>query len=185
MDPTINQKFNEEMMQLLNKDETEDEVCLIDGMPLTEQFVELKCAHKFNYLSIFNEIFAQKKYNNLETQKLHQYQIKCPYCRNIHNGVLSYQPTLSAEKIRGVNWPPSRVLKSNKCEGVFKSGKRKGEKCSKSCINKYCTMHSKISSISYCISLLKSGKRKGEKCGCKCKKNSEKCGRHIPKNSIK
>jgi hypothetical protein len=75
MDPTINQKFNEEMMQLINKEETDDELCLIDGTPLTEQFVELKCSHKFNYLSIFNEIFSQKKYNNLETQKLHQYQI--------------------------------------------------------------------------------------------------------------
>ena len=36
-----------------------------------------------------------------------------------------------------------------------------------------------------CGVLLKTGKRKGEKCGCKCKKDSEKCGRHFSKKSIK
>jgi hypothetical protein len=36
-----------------------------------------------------------------------------------------------------------------------------------------------------CGVLLKSGKRKGEKCGCKCKKDSGKCGRHFSKKSIK
>lgn len=174
-------------MELINKEDCGEEVCLIDGTPIKEPFIELKCSHKFNYLSILNEISVQKKYNNLETQKLHPFQIKCPYCRTIHNGILPYYQTLFAEKIKGINWPPSKVFKPNKCEGVLKSGKRKGEKCSKSCINKYCTIHSKMNLVSYnvCNSLLKSGGRKGEQCGCKCKKNLEKCGRHISKNSIK
>ena len=147
----INQKFNAELMALIGKEEKkEEEVCLIDGTQLKDQFIELKCSHKFNYISILNEIKMQRKYNNLETQKLNPYQIKCPYCRIIHNGILPYYETLFNAKIRGVNWPPSKVLKSKKCQCV-----------------------------------LKSGKRKGEKCGCKCKKDSGKCGRHFSKKSIK
>jgi len=186
MDLTINQKFNQELMTLINKQEEFDNVCLIDGTPLHEDCIELKCSHKFNYISILNEIKIQKKYNHLETQKLHSYQIKCPYCRIIHNGILPYYEKLFIEKIRGVNWPPSKVLKSKKCVSILKSGKRKGEQCSKMCIRKHCPRHAKMKpSLPICNILLKSGKRKGEVCGCKCKKENDKCGRHISKKSIK
>ena len=73
MNTTINQKFNEELMALIGKEEKEEEVCLIDGTQLKDQFIELKCSHKFNYISILNEIKVQRKYNNLETQKLNPY----------------------------------------------------------------------------------------------------------------
>jgi len=187
MNTTINQKFNEELLALIGeKEKKEEELCLIDGTQLKDQFVKLKCSHKFNYISILNEIKMQKKYNNLETQKLNPYQIKCPYCRTIHNGILPYYEILFNKKIRGVNWPPSKVLKSNKCQSVLKSGKRKGEQCLKPCINKHCGRHDKIKlAAPGCGVLLKTGKRKGEKCGCKCKKDSEKCGRHFSKKSIK
>ena len=182
MNTIINQNFNGELMALIGKEEKKEEVCLIDGTQLKDQFIELKCSHKFNYISILNEIKIQRKYNNLETQKLNPYQIKCPYCRIIHNGILPYYQTLFNAKIRGVNWPPSKVLKTKNCQSILKSGKRKGEKCSKLCINEYCPRHTKIKlapSPLVCKVLLKSGKRKGEKCGCKCKKDSEKCGRHF------
>ena len=184
MNVIVNQKFNEELMALIDEEEEkeEEEICLIDGTQLKDQFIELKCSHKFNYLSILNEVKIQRKYNNLETQKLNPYQIKCPYCRIIHNGILPYYKTIFNTKIHGVNWPPSKVLKSKKCQSILKSGKRKGETCSKPCINKYCGGHEKIKSLSPCCNvILKSGKRKGEKCGCKCKKDSEKCGRHFSK----
>jgi len=188
MNVTINQKFNEELIALIGKEEEEDNVCLIDGTLLQGHFVELKCFHKFNYLSILNEIRIQRKHNCLEIQKLNPYQVKCPYCRSIHNGILPYYQTLFNVKLRGVNWPPSKVLKTKKCQSVLKSGKRKGEKCSKLCLNKHCPRHAKMKLVPtplVCKVLLKSGKRKGEQCGCKCKKDSEKCGRHISKNSIK
>jgi hypothetical protein len=186
MNTIINQKFNEELMALIGKEEKEEEVCLIDGTHLKDQFIELKCSHKFNYISILNEIKMQRKYNNLETQKINPYQIKCPYCRMIHNGILPYYETLFHERLRGVNWPPSKVLKSKKCQSILKSGKRKGELCSKSCINKHCGRHQKIKLVHPgCSVILKSGKRKGKICGCKCKKDSEKCGRHFSKKSIK
>jgi hypothetical protein len=189
MNIVINQKFNEELMELIGKSEDNENVCLIDGTKLNSQSIELKCSHKFNYISLLNEIRIQRQHNHLETQKINQYQIKCPYCRSIHNGILPYYQILYGKKIRGVNWPPSKVLKTKKCQSILKSGKRKGEQCSKLCNGKYCSMHTKFhqkcTTISTCNIILKSGKRKGEKCGCKCKKDSDKCGRHIPKKSIK
>ena len=39
MNTTINQKFNEELMALIGKEEKEEEVCLIDGTQLKDQFI--------------------------------------------------------------------------------------------------------------------------------------------------
>jgi len=187
----INQEFNDELMNLIDKDDSSgDESCLIDGQPLNDTHIELKCSHKFNYLSIMNEVKIQRKYNNLEVQKLSYYQIKCPYCRSIHNGILPYYKDIVEEKIRGINWPPSKVLKIKLCVAILKSGKRKGEQCNKSCMLKLCSMHlSKKNKLSIndgptCKTIIKSGKRKGQICSCKCKKDSEFCGRHISKKSI-
>ena len=50
-------------------------------------------SHLFNYSAIFKEIKNQKKNPTyLETQKLSTKQIKCPYCRNIQNGLLQSYP---------------------------------------------------------------------------------------------
>lgn len=190
MNEVINQDFNIQLMQLL-EDDDEDDVCLIDGMPLDNECIELVCKHKFNYLSLLQEIKVQRKYNNLEVQKLSGYQIKCPYCRTIHNGVLPYRDNLYQNKLRGINWPPSKVLKTKKCTAIIKSGKRKGEPCNKWCVGKLCPRHEKLAAkkstnaaLPFCKVILKSGKRKNEMCGCKCKKNEDKCGRHISKKKV-
>ena len=58
---------NIELMKLLEDEGDDDEdVCLIDGLPLDNTCMELSCKHKFNYLSLLQEIKVQKKYNNLE-----------------------------------------------------------------------------------------------------------------------
>jgi len=190
MNEVIDQDFNIQLMKLL-ENEDDDDVCLIDGMPLDPNCVELVCTHKFNYLSLLQEIKIQRKYNNLEVQKLSNYQIKCPYCRTIHNGVLPYRDNLYQNKLRGINWPPSKVLKTKKCTAIIKSGKRKGESCNKWCVGKLCARHEKLAtkksmSVAFpvCKVILKSGKRKGEMCSCKCKKNHEMCGRHISKKKV-
>ena len=197
MNQVINQDFNTQLMKLL-EDDDDDDVCLIDGMPLDNRCIELVCKHKFNYLSLLQEVKIQRKYNNLEVQKLKNYQIKCPYCRKVHNGVLPYIPDLFSTKLRGINWPPSKVLKTKKCTAIIKSGKRKGEPCGKWCVGPLCPRHTKlaekakanvnkkISKVPYksCIAILKSGKRKGEMCGCRCKKNENMCGRHISKKKV-
>tara|TARA_Y100000996_G_C22533991_1_gene647635 strand:- start:909 stop:1553 length:645 start_codon:yes stop_codon:yes gene_type:complete len=207
MNVLINQDFNIELMKLLEDDDEDDEnVCLIDGLPLDNTCIELTCKHKFNYLSLLQEIKVQKKYNNLEVQKLNSYQIKCPYCRRLHNGVLPYRENIYTAKLKGINWPPSKVLKTKYCTAIIKSGKRKGQPCNKLCVGLYCPRHQKLaekakekaktkasiqinkkiskSNFKTCIAIIKSGKRKGEICGCKCKNNQNMCGRHISKKKV-
>ena len=195
-----NKKFNDELLNLISEDYTDDKcdnddkcddnddnICLIDGQILKEYHIKLQCSHKFNYLSILDELKIQRNYNMLEVQKVGQYQIKCPYCRNIHNGILPYYKTIVEDKIRGVNWPPSKVLKTQKCKTILKSGKRKGEECGKLCIYDFCNTHKKNNvktSKKTCSAILKNGPRKGKSCQYKCKEKSNYCGRHIVKKSI-
>ena len=211
-----NQKFNDELMNLVSMDcdsDDDNDVCLIDGMELEDDYITLSCKHKFNYLSLLHEIISQKQKNYLETQYIGSYEIKCPYCRHVHQGVLPYKEHLYALRKTGINWPPSKVLKTNHCQAVLKSGKRKGECCEKLCLEDYCPMHFKaiqkqkekaekfakwavetltesqkentiVTNVIYCNAIIKSGKRKGQVCGYKCKPGKSQCGRHIIKKSI-
>ena len=72
---------------------TNVELCLLTNEPLDKTMIEMsRCKHKFNYIPLYNEICQQKlrinKDNNYETSILHEYQIKCPYCRTIHDRLL-------------------------------------------------------------------------------------------------
>ena len=67
-----------------------DNICLISNLPLTNGFITLPCNHSFNYYFIFNDVLKQKKSNYLDIIKLKYNQIKCPYCRVIHNNVLPF-----------------------------------------------------------------------------------------------
>lgn len=191
--------FNLYLMQLISSDNNlikEDEnikKCLITNEPLNEHHITLKCNHSFNYLPLINEIINQKNYNSLEVTHLKTYQVKCPYCRNVQDGVIPYQEDIFPKKIKGINWPPSKVCANNTCSAIFRSGKRKGEICGKACVGKYCNKHknfkvkevkkkNKKINVTLCCDVIKSGKRKGEVCGAKCKEGFTKCGRH---NKIK
>ena len=165
---------------------------LITNEKLNDNHIEFICKHKFNYQAIFNEICKQKmqyikkkQHNYLEVQKLTKYQMKCPYCRKIQNGILPYENGYN--KISYINWPPSHTLKINNCGYVFVSGKKKSEICNKPCLRKYCTSHLKImnnrklkqeekkkkkeenkKNIIKCSALTKKGKqcsRKAKECG--------------------
>ena len=35
-------------------EENEDAICLITRLPLTVDFVQMECGHKFNYLPLYN-----------------------------------------------------------------------------------------------------------------------------------
>ena len=181
--------FNEQLMKLICEEDVEEtHECLITGEKLTQNHIKLKCKHTFNYTPLINEIKNQKKHSNLEVTNLRLYQIKCPYCRGIQNGILKFDEEFP-EKIAGINWPPSKVYKGNLCPSIFKSGKRKGETCNKSCVETHCPRHKKSHNMISCKQLLKSGQRKGEMCGCKCikeeNKNLFKCGRHLKSKDIK
>ena len=179
-------KFNEQLMKALcESDDDEDKVCLISNELLKDDHVELECGHKFNYESMFKELIQQKKGNKLEIIKLKKNQLKCPYCRFVQKGILPYNENY--EKILHVNWPPSLSLLPNKCFYIFKSGKRKGEKCNKKCLKEKCKTHMKSNNtVHRCIALLVSGKRKGQCCNAKIKSELpiKLCGRHLKNNHI-
>ena len=189
--------FNMYLMKLISDDNNESDInndnkCLITNDELNENYVKMNCGHHFNYIPLINEFINQKlKDSQYEVTRLRQFELKCPYCRSIQKGTIPYYPTLFNEKIRGINWPPSKLCLTNYCKAIFKSGKRKGEMCNKKCFNDFCKRHSKTNSSSnkqannqvLCIKILKSGKRKGEMCNCKCKTNesikNKLCKRHL------
>jgi hypothetical protein len=177
-----NLNFNQELIKsICNTDEDEtSKNCLISGMPLNEEYITLRCGHQFNYESIFKEVKRQKKeINYLETARLNKTQIKCPYCRNIQEGLLPF----CEEKIKGVNWPPKYSYSTQHCKYIMRSGKRKGNDCNALCFGKRCYKHFAKKNIQYCNAIIKSGKNKGQKCKCKSFKNGF-CKRHFKKEIV-
>jgi len=138
--------FNELLKNSLENSDSDDDnedICLISHETLSSNHIKLSCSHKFNYKHIYKEVKQQKSGKNLlEVQKLKKFQFKCPYCRNIENGVLSWNPNFPQSF--GVNWPPSQFIKPNFCKYTFKSGKKKNMLCNRKCSNDYCTTHQKI-----------------------------------------
>jgi len=53
---------------------------------------------------------------NLETRKLHNNEMKCPYCRSITPNILPYYPYPDVSKVKYVNIPLEMSLPSISCE---------------------------------------------------------------------
>lgn len=53
---------------------------------------------------------------NLETRKLHNNEMKCPYCRSITPNILPYYPYPDVSKVKYVNIPPEMSLPAISCE---------------------------------------------------------------------
>ena len=123
-----------------------ENVCQITEKPLNKFHIKLKCGHKFNYESIFNEVKKQKINTNRYRSniKLKHWQIRCPYCRYVEPKLLPYHPDFP--KIKYVNWPNNLCMKADylNCSYKFLSGKRKGQTCGKMCVDDMCKMHIKI-----------------------------------------
>ena len=184
--------FTSELFKMICKEEevekdTMPAQCLISSEPLLDTHIVLQCGHKFNYINILEEVKRQRHPSHLETQRLSRYQIKCPYCRKIQNGILPLR--LGQEKILGVNWPPSKMYLKDLCKAIFKSGPRKGIVCNKPCEENYCNRHKNYASKKavttantiLCQTILRYGKRKGAKCLHRCRSNHTACFRHLPK----
>jgi DNA-directed RNA polymerase subunit RPC12/RpoP len=87
-----------------NEDENK---CLITNLPLIDRFFKMDCGHKFNYIPLFLDIKNHKqKFNGMEgsSSRLKTNEIRCPYCRHKHNGVLPYYEDLNLGKLNGVNY---------------------------------------------------------------------------------
>lgn len=137
--------FNKQLFSLLDSNSTDsnNNCCLISNNILEEDHVTLECGHKFNYEQIFLEVKRQKIiHNSLEVTKLKNDEIKCPYCRKIQKGLLIHNEKFP--KINKVNWPECYQLLPNQCQYIFLSGKKKGNMCSKKCLNEYCKSHKRI-----------------------------------------
>jgi len=119
--------------------------CLISDLPLINGYITLPCSHSFNYYAIFHDVIKQKKYNYLENVKLKYNQLKCPYCRCLHNNILPYYKINNIKKIYGVNTPESVSFKFHECKYCFTSGKKKGTICSKNAmitdVGLFCNQH--------------------------------------------
>ena len=179
--------FNKKLMETLCEGDAdnEEDSCLISGESLEERPIVLNCSHKFNYDSIFKEVRQQKILNQLETTKLKTKEIKCPYCRKIQIGILPWKE--GYEKIRYVNWPLKLCSKTNICNHIMKSGKKKGQCCGKPSHFDMCKTHIKLSEkqkakkiekekkVKKCCSIIKSGTRKGECCGSKINNKIQEC----------
>lgn len=185
------ENFNKQLLEELCKESTEtyEKVCLISNEILESSPVKLICGHEFNYQSIYNEIKQQKsKRKSLDTCRLKRYQIKCPYCRNVQDGVIPSKNEYV--DIDGVNYPPKRVSKNNKCTSILKSGQNVGKSCGKKSTYDLCNTHIRQSTrqsteqSTKCSAIIKNGNRKGSKCDCICKLNFNLCGRHNKDNNI-
>jgi hypothetical protein len=89
------------------KDIEQDNLCLITNLPLNNNFFKMDCGHKFNYVPLYLDIKNHKqKFNGMEgnSSRLNKNEIRCPYCRNRHKGVLPYYEELGLPKIDGVNF---------------------------------------------------------------------------------
>jgi hypothetical protein len=159
--------FNNEL--LLDNDNY-DNICLISYKELGQHIVTLPCNHTFNYIPLYNEIIKHKNINNrIENRKIGKYQIKCPYCRTIHNNVLPYIEMEGVEYIIGINGPKKFAIYPNRCIYIPKTGKNKGLQCKTRCMGEYCTQHKKYELYkNECIYVPKTGKNKGIECKEKC-----------------
>ena len=64
--------------------------------------IVLNCGHKFNYDPLFQDIYNHKKrFSAMETMRLKEFQIRCPYCRKIQNELMPYYK--GKRKVYGVN----------------------------------------------------------------------------------
>ena len=91
-----------------------ESLCEITNSTLEDNYIQLSCGHKFNYIPLYNEIKYQKtnKYSlSYDFTKLSINQIKCPYCRDITNNILPYFNYCNLPIIKGVNYPQKYSMK--------------------------------------------------------------------------
>jgi hypothetical protein len=115
-------------------------LCLISGQMLGKNHIKLPCGHEFNYVPLYLEIVSQKrKYNPYNMERLMNYQIKCPYCRNVSNKLIPFIPVeKGVERVKGVNSPNSLCMGHHDCSWVFKSGKNKNGSCTRTAFETEC-----------------------------------------------
>ena len=131
----------------LNKEDNNetDNKCMLTDQPLSDNYITLPCNHKFNYIPLYHEVSNKLVFNSYDSDKLHNNEIKCPYCRKKYDKLLPYIKVDGIKKINGVNWPEKDCMRHMDCSWKYKCGKNKGDPCSKNAYKKgehvYCSTH--------------------------------------------
>ena len=89
-----------------NEDDTN--ICLITRLPLTVDFVQMECGHKFNYLPLYNDLVQHTK-PSLSGFSRTGCIIECPFCRRIQQTLLPYNERFKL--VIGVNLYPLKLCK--------------------------------------------------------------------------
>jgi hypothetical protein len=121
--------FFSELYKSLDDEEEENEqnddnLCLITNLPLNNNFFKMDCGHKFNYIPLYLDIKNHKqKFNGMEgnSSRLNKNEIRCPYCRNRHKGVLPYYEELGLPKVDGVNYVNPNYKTPVNTSGYYKT----------------------------------------------------------------
>lgn len=189
-------------------DECSDEnVCLLTGMPTDKNSIKLPCSHIFNLYPLYKEVCHQRVKNGYNSDTQTPSQIKCPFCRTKHNFLLPHICLhTNMTFVSGVNFPEKLCMKYHSCKYLITRGKKKNQLCSRTAFYNangcYCPKHhtivskqiasqtstKKTNSIvivnpSTCNAILKTGKRVGEECGAKIGDNmTSRCKRHLTTN---
>ena len=100
--------FYEELNKSYINNEIEDNldnICLITNEILKENYITLKCGHKFNYIPLWNQIYQYKFINSIfkdiNSKKI-KYTIECPYCRNQEYNLLPFNPNFNLKLAYGI-----------------------------------------------------------------------------------
>lgn len=99
-----------------NNIDTNNNICQISGLPLSENNVTLECKHKYNYDALYKEICKQKyvfRTYNIDALSKDDYQrfreenvdyyIRCPYCRHVQFTLLPFYENSGCEPKYGIN----------------------------------------------------------------------------------
>lgn len=135
--------FNRLLNTELDKDLTNDNICLISYEKLENNYITLDCGHKFNYINLYKELVNQKTKKLFDNKYLKINEIKCPYCRQITPKLIPYYKYYELKCIRGVNYPPEFYINTEKCECILKNGIRCNEYGCKTNNGIYCNKHIK------------------------------------------
>lgn len=197
----------QEAMHAESHDDTDTlntNVCLITDQPLTPFHVVLACGHKFNYEPLYQEVLRQKGRVGMHTyyEKIGMDQIKCPYCRSMHNALLPYignNPHPVIKRFIGINAPASMCMPGVPCS-ANKCSSNAFYKCNE---NLYCYRHYQIAikpklskskstaaatkssattTSQRCIAENQSGKNKGKQCKLSASEGTSFCKIHVKCN---
>jgi len=93
-----------------NEEEKEDDtnICLITRLPLTDDFVQMECGHKFNYLPLYNDLVQHTK-PSISGFSRTGCIIECPFCRRTQQTLLPYNERFKL--VIGVNLYPTRLCR--------------------------------------------------------------------------